>query len=179
MTVSVIAAVSENGVIGADGSVPWRIPSDVRSFVTITMGKPVIMGRKTWESLEGPLPGRANVVVTRREGYEADGAVVVHSPGEALEVARREAGDDVEVVVAGGASIYEALLPAADRMYLSRVHAEVEGDTRFPEVDREQWQTVHQVRVDREEDEHPYTFTLLRRIRREGSSGQAEEDVSG
>ena len=165
MTISLIAAVSRNGVIGADGGVPWHIPSDMRSFVTITMGKPLIMGRKTWESLKGALPGRTNIVVTRREGYEADGAVVVHSPEEALETARRAAGERGEVMVAGGSSIYEAFLPMADRMYLSRVEADVDGDTRFPEVDREEWRTVHEVRVDREEDEHPYTFVVLRRIR--------------
>ncbi len=171
MTVSIIAAVSRNGVIGADGSVPWRIPSDMRSFVTITMGKPLIMGRKTWESLEGPLPGRTSIVVTRRRGYEADGAEVARSPGEALQAARREAGEGGEVMVAGGASIYESLLPAADRMYLSRVEAEVEGDTRFPDVDWGEWEAIHQVRVDEEDDEHPYTFSVLRRTRPAGSAG--------
>ncbi|MDP2498867.1 MAG: dihydrofolate reductase [Candidatus Palauibacterales bacterium] len=169
MTISIIAAVARNGVIGADSGVPWHIPSDMRSFVTITMGKPLIMGRKTWESLKGALPGRTNIVVTRREDYEADGGVVVHSPEEALEAARRAAGESGEVMVAGGSSIYEAFLPAADRMYLSRVDADVEGDTRFPEVDWEEWQTLHEVRVDREEDEHPYTFMVLRRLRRQQS----------
>lgn len=169
MTLSIVAAVSRNGVIGADGGVPWHIPSDMRSFVTITMGKPLIMGRKTWESLKGALPGRTNIVVTRREDYWADGAVVAHSPEEALEAARRAAGERGEVMVTGGSSIYEAFLPAADRMYLSRVDADVEGDTRFPEVDWEEWQTVHEVRVDREEDDHPYTFMVLRRLRRQAS----------
>lgn len=169
MTISIIAAVSRNGVIGADGGVPWHIPSDMRSFVTITMGKPLIMGRKTWESLKGALPGRTNIVVTRRQDYEADGGVVVHSPEEALEAARRAAGERDEVMVAGGSSIYEAFLPAADRMYLSRVDADVEGDARFPEVDWEEWQTLHEVRVDRDEDEHPYTFMVLRRLRRQQS----------
>lgn len=169
MTISIIAAVSRNGVIGDDGGVPWNIPSDMRSFVTITMGKPLIMGRKTWESLKGALPGRTNIVVTRREDYEADGGVVAHSPEEALEAAMRAAGETGEVMVAGGSSIYEAFLPAADRMYLSRVDADVEGETRFPEVDWEEWQTVHEVRVDRDEDEHPYTFMVLRRLRRQQS----------
>ena len=169
MTISIIAAVSRNGVIGDDGGVPWHIPSDMRSFVTITMGKPLIMGRKTWESLKGALPGRTNIVVTRRDDYEADGGVVVHSPEEALEAARRAAGESGEVMVAGGSSIYEAFLPGADRMYLSRVDADVEGATRFPEVDWEEWKTVHEVRVDREEDEHPYTFMVLRRLRRQQS----------
>ena len=170
MTISLIAAVSRNGVIGADGGVPWHIPSDMRSFVTITMGKPLIMGRKTWKSLKGALPGRTNIVVTRREDYDADGAVVAHSPEEALEAARRAAGERGEVMVAGGSSIYEAFLPAADRMYLSRIEADVEGDTRFPDVDWEAWQTIHEVRVDREEDEHPYTFLVLRRLRRQESA---------
>lgn len=170
MTISIVAAVSRNGVIGADGGVPWHIPSDMRSFVTITMGKPLIMGRKTWESLKGALPGRTNIVVTRREDYGADGAAVAHSPEEALEAARRAAGERGEVMVAGGSSIYEAFLPAADRMYLSRVDADVEGDTRFPEVDWEEWQTIHEVRVDREEDDHPYTFMVLRRLRRQESA---------
>lgn len=166
MTVSVIAAVARNGVIGRDGDVPWRIPSDMESFVTITMGKPLIMGRKTWESLPGgALRGRTNIVVTRRRDYEADGATVVHSPAEALEAAREAAGPGGEVVVAGGSAIYEALLPQADRMYLSRVEAEVEGDTRFPEVDWSEWEAIHELPVDEEDDEHPYTFRVLRRKR--------------
>jgi dihydrofolate reductase len=123
------------------------------------------MGREMWEALDGAFPGRTSVVVTRREEYEADGATVAHSPEEALVVARRTAGPGGEVVVAGGSAIYDALLPEADRMYLSRVEAEVEGDTFFPEVDWSEWEAIYELPVDEEDDELPYTFRVLRRIR--------------
>lgn len=163
-TVSLIAAMDRNGVIGRDGEVPWRLPSDLRTFKTITMGKPVIMGRKTWESLPAPLPGRTNLVVTSRRGYEAEGGVVVHSPGDALSRAREEAEEGGEIMVAGGATIYRQLLPLTDRIYLTLVETDVEdGDTHFPSVDWGVWRTVHQLCVDEPEDDYRYTFKVLRR----------------
>lgn len=162
--VSLIVAMDRNGVIGREGEVPWRLPTDLRTFRTVTVGKPLVMGRKTWESLPGPLPGRTCVVVTSRSDYADEGAVVVHSPDEALARAREEAGETGEVVVAGGATIYRQFLPLADRIYLTLVEAEVEGgDTYFPSVDWGVWTAVHKLCVDDPEDEHPYTFKVLRR----------------
>jgi len=132
MRVTLIAAMSSDGVIGAGGGLPWHLPDDFRQFKRRTRGKPVIMGRKTWESLpRRPLPGRHNVVITRQAAYEAPGATVVRS----LEAALEAAGEAPEVMVLGGAQIYAAALPRADRMVLTHVDAEVPGDTRFPEVD--------------------------------------------
>lgn len=163
--ISLIVAMDRNGVIGRDGDVPWRLPTDLRTFRTITMGKPVVMGRKTWESLPAPLAGRTNIVVTSRRDYQAEEGVVVHSPDEALARARAEAGGSGEVVVAGGATIYRQFLPVADRIYMTLVEVEVPGggDTYFPSVDWGVWKTAYELCVDDPEDEHPYTFKVLRR----------------
>jgi dihydrofolate reductase len=140
--ITFIVAQSRNGVIGRNGALPWRLSSDLRHFKTLTLGKPVIMGRKTWESLpRKPLPGRDNIVVTRERGYPAGGAIVVHAPEAALviaeELARRSGVDEVAVI--GGAEIFSALLHRAQRIYLTEVDLEVEGDTRFPPLDRKEW----------------------------------------
>jgi dihydrofolate reductase len=131
MTISCIAAMSENGVIGRDGGIPWRLPSDLARFKKTTMGHAIVMGRRTWESLgKKPLPGRRHVVITRRKAYTAPpGVDVVSSFEEALERVRGEE----EVFVAGGEQVYAAALPVADRVYLTVVHAKIDGDTRFPD----------------------------------------------
>lgn len=143
--VALVVAVSRNGVIGRDGTLPWRLKSDVRFFKTITMGKPLVMGRKTWESLpRKPLPGRDNIVLTRHRGYEAAGATVVSDPEAALSKAQmfaRRANAD-EIAVIGGGEIYQLFLPMADRLYLTVVDLDVEGDTRFPAFDPAQWKDV-------------------------------------
>lgn len=138
---ALIVAVAENGVIGRDNSLPWRIPGDLRYFKRVTLGKPVIMGRKTWESIGRPLPGRHNVVVTRNASFRAEGADVVSSLDAALELAGGIADADgaEEVVVIGGAEIYRAALPMADRLYITEVHASVAGDSFLPEIDWDQW----------------------------------------
>ena len=128
--ISLIVAASENGVIGRDGNLPWRQSDDLRRFKAVTMGKPIVMGRKTWESIGRPLPGRQNIVVSRQPGLEIEGADVVTSPAAAVDVA---AGAN-EIMIIGGSEIYALFLPLADRVYLTRVHAEVEGDARFPEL---------------------------------------------
>jgi dihydrofolate reductase len=133
--VSLIAAVAANGVIGRDGGLPWRLPEDLKRFRALTLGHHIVMGRKTYESIGRLLPGRTTVIVTRQRDYAVPGAIVARSIEDAL---AQCAGDD-EVFVIGGAQIYQAALPIADRLYLTEVMAEVEGDTRFPAFDRQRW----------------------------------------
>ena len=134
MTISLVAAVARGGVIGRDNTIPWRIPADLARFREITMGHPVVMGRRTWDSIPArfrPLPGRRNFVVTRNPKWYGAGAERVGSLEEAL----RLVGDDAEVFVIGGAQIYTAALPLADELLLTEIDAEIEGDTLFPAVD--------------------------------------------
>jgi dihydrofolate reductase len=157
MRISCIAAMSENGVIGRDGGIPWRLPSDLARFKRTTMGHAIVMGRKTWESLgKKPLPGRRHVVITRRKGYSVPpGVDVVASFEEALERLR---GED-EVFVVGGEKVYASALPRADRVYLTVVHTQIEGDTRFPDPELRGFQLVSEER--READEaNPFAHTF-------------------
>lgn len=151
MEVVLVAAVAANGVIGAGGELPWHYPEDLRHFKETTTGHPVVVGRRTYESivdrLGGPLPGRTNVVLSTRDLDLPEGAVQARSVGEALEVAREAAGGD-RAFVAGGASVYEQFLPRADRMILTELDEAFDGDTYFPEWDRDEW-----VEVDRDEQE--------------------------
>jgi dihydrofolate reductase len=139
--ISLVVARAANGVIGNKGAIPWRLPEDMRHFKAITMGKPCVMGRKTWDSLpKKPLPGRTNIVVTRDRTFHADGAVVVHAFEEALK--RAEAESPEEIAVVGGAEIYRAALPCAARIHLTEVHADVEGDVHMPVFDSVAWHEV-------------------------------------
>ena len=142
MELSLIVARAANGCIGRDNKLPWYLPGDLKYFKRMTLGKPIIMGRKTWESLKGPLPGRCNIVITRQTGYEAEGARVVATLEEAIQLAESVALiDGVEdAVVIGGAEIYALALPKISRMYVTEVHADVEGDAFFPPFDPAQWQ---------------------------------------
>lgn len=135
MRISIIVATSANNVIGADGGLPWHLPEDLRRFREVTMGKPMIMGRATWDSIGRALPGRRSIVLTRQADFLAEGARVVGSVDEALAAA----GDVDEVMVIGGGEIYREFLPRTDRIYLTRLEADIQGDTRFPELDMEQW----------------------------------------
>ena len=136
-----VLAMADNGVIGNAGGIPWRIPEDLKRFKAITMGKPLIVGRKTWESFpKRPLPGRTNIVITRDASYAAEGAVVVHSLDAAL--SRAKAENPSEIVVAGGAEIYAAALPRADRIELTEVHVDAPGDTRLPPFDPSVWREM-------------------------------------
>lgn len=132
---TIIAAVARNGIIGRDNKMPWHLPEDLKHFKTLTMGHPMIMGRKTWESLPGRLPGRPHIVVTRNPVYRADGATVANS----LAAAIAAAGDSEAVFVIGGAELYAQALPLADHLELTEIDAEFEGDTRFPTWDRTAW----------------------------------------
>ena len=130
-----IAALARNGVIGARGKLPWRLPEDLRHFKQLTLSHPVIMGRRTWESLGKPLPGRENIVISRRPGFEAPGASVASSLEAAIALCM---GEPLAFVI-GGAEIYAAALPLADGLVLTEIDQDFEGDTRFPDWDRKQW----------------------------------------
>jgi dihydrofolate reductase len=138
VTVTIVAAVARNGVIGVDGGLPWRLPDDLRRFKELTLGHVLVMGRKTYESIGHPLPGRATIVVTRNPRWDAGVAEVrvVRSVDDAIEAA---AAIDPEAFVVGGAQVYAAALPIADRLELTWVDAEPDGDTRFPDVDWDEW----------------------------------------
>ena len=145
-TISLVLAMADNGVIGAHGKIPWRISEDMKRFKALTMGKPVIMGRKTWESLpQRPLSGRLNIVVTRNETFQADGAVTASSLERAIsEASKNEAG---EIMIIGGAEIYAAALPFARRIHLTEVHGNFQGETQIPKFSRDAW--IETAREDR------------------------------
>lgn len=164
---ALVVARARNGVIGRDGTLPWRLKSDMAWFKANTLGKPVIMGRKTWESLpKRPLPGRTNIVLSRDLSFETIGGVVCENFSEAVQIAREQAEDDGvdEVCVIGGSALFEAAMPRAKRLYLTEVLADVEGDVTFPPLDEAQWTEVR-----REEhpagpdDEYPFVLRVLER----------------
>ncbi|MBX3665183.1 MAG: dihydrofolate reductase [Burkholderiales bacterium] len=158
---SLIAAMAKNSVIGANGKIPWHLPNELQLFKRVTMGHPIVMGRKTHESIGRLLPGRTTVIVTRQRDYAVPGAVVVHSLEEAL---ARCAGDP-EIFVIGGGELYRAAMPLADRIYLTVVDAEPAGDTRMPEFDPVQWKQTgsEQFRSD-ERHAHDYRFEIHDRV---------------
>ncbi|WP_426415731.1 dihydrofolate reductase [Aestuariirhabdus sp. LZHN29] len=162
MRIAMIAAVAENGAIGINNKLPWYLPGDLRYFKAVTMGKPVIMGRKTFDSLRKPLPGRTNIVITRDLNYQPEGVKVVHSLEDGLELAQNIGlinGLD-EMMVIGGEQIYRLALEKADRLYLTKVYQSFDGDAWFPEVDLSQWSEVQ--REDHfSEDEPPMQFSYL------------------
>jgi dihydrofolate reductase len=142
--IAMIAAVAENGVIGSDQSIPWRIPSDTAFFKRTTMGKPMVMGRKQFETVGKPLPGRTNIIVTRQSGYQPEGVLVFSSIEAALAEAQRIAERDGvdEVMVIGGGEIYGQVLSQAERLYITHVDLSPEGEVRFPEIAPEEWSVV-------------------------------------
>lgn len=165
MRVSLIAAVSENDVIGCKGKIPWDLPADLQYFRHMTGDYPVIMGRRTYESIRRPLPGRQNIVITHRLDFHPLGCDVVHSLEEALECARKRCPEEVFVI--GGEEIYRAALPLADRIYLTRVHAEVEGDAMFPSLSDAEWHVVSSDRHGADEKHaYPFTFFIYERRKR-------------
>jgi dihydrofolate reductase len=143
LDIAIYVAIAENGVIGREGGLPWRLSSDLKRFKAGTMGKPIIMGRKTWQGLGRPLPGRLNIVVTRDRAFRAEGAEVAASLEDAIVLAKARArcmAGAEEICVIGGGEIYAQALPLADRLKVTHVLGEVEGDTRFPPIDPEIWQ---------------------------------------
>lgn len=162
MIISIITAIDNNRLIGRENGLPWKIPADLQFFKKVTMSKPIIMGRKTFESIGRPLPGRQNIVITRDETYTAEGCDVVYSIDDALDIA----GDVDEVMVIGGANIYQQCLEKCDRLYLSRVLGEFEGDAWFPEINFSDWQLKEKEdhKAD-EKNECDYSFQVFERIK--------------
>ncbi len=163
---AVMVAVAANGVIGNDQGLPWHLPGDLRYFKRVTLGKPIVMGRRTFESIGRALPGRTNIVISRNPGLSAEGISLAASLDEALEradeVARREAVD--EFVVIGGAQIYRLAIPKADRLYLTEVHARVPGDTVLPDIAWERWrETVREPHPAANADDYGYSFVVYER----------------
>lgn len=160
---SLVVAVARNGVIGRDNALPWRLPADLAYFKKVTLGHPVVMGRRTHESIGKPLPGRTNIVVTRNRDLVAPGCVVVGS----LEEAWKAAGDADEACVIGGTSLFEESLPGADLIHLTEVEADVEGDTYFPPFDRSQW-NEREVSRHPADERHAYPFRIVELTRKRG-----------
>lgn len=161
MIISLIAAMDKNRVIGQNGRLPWRLPADMRRFVELTLGKPVIMGRKTYESIPPkfkPLHGRTNIILTHNLDYDAPGCFVAHTIEEALAAA----DGAPEVMVIGGAAVYEQFLPRADRLYLTIIDAAFDGDATFPPYDHSAWTiTAREVHEPDEKNPYPYEFLTL------------------
>ncbi len=167
MSISLVVAVAENGVIGHEGQLPWRLSSDLKHFRRLTFGKPVIMGRKTFESIGKPLDYRDNIVVTRNADFWADGIEVVSSVEAALQLGQQLAHERQvdDVIVIGGAEIYKAVLDKADRIFLTRVHASPEGDTTFPELDPDEWrETICKHHEAGPRDDHDFSLIVLERM---------------
>lgn len=161
MIISIIAAMDIKGVIGLEGVLPWHLSADLKRFKAMTMGKPLIMGRKTYESIGRPLPGRKNIVLTQSQEFKAEGCTVVHSLEEALLVA----GEVDEVMIMGGSGIYDQSLDRANRLYITEVHAEVSGDVYFPEFDIGEWVEIK--REDHSADDKndfDYSFVVMERV---------------
>ncbi len=156
MRESLIVALAENGVIGRDGRLPWHLSADLRRFKQLTMGHTIVMGRKTFESIGRPLPGRTSIVVTRQPDYHPPGVVVAAS----LDEARRRAGGDRELFYIGGGEIYRQVLPQVERIYMTRVHAQITGDTVFPELAPGQWRLVERTEHAADEKDD-FSFSLL------------------
>ncbi|HEY8574333.1 dihydrofolate reductase [Phenylobacterium sp.] len=161
-------ARARNGVIGKDGTLPWRLKSDLQIFKQVTLGKPIIMGRKTWDSLPGkPLKGRTNIVLTRDGSFEPRGAIPCETFSEAVQIGREQAEEDGvgEVCVIGGASLFELALDRARKLYLTEVDAEVEGDVVLPPIDESRWREVHrEAHPASEVDQYPFTYRVLERL---------------
>lgn len=162
-----IVAVAENGVIGNDNALPWKLSSDLKRFKAVTWGKPVVMGRKTYLSIGQPLPGRDIIVLTRDTAFNADGVTVVHSLDEAFVKAEKaaQASNAAEIMVAGGADIYAQTINDADRLYLTTVHDTPEGDAKFPDWNKQDWQLIHSENLRASErDSAPTTYEVYDRI---------------
>ena len=162
MILTLVVAMADNRVIGHQGGMPWHLPADLRYFRHTTLGKPIVMGRRTHEAIGRPLPGRHNIVISTKPGYRAEGCTVVTS----LEAALAAAGEAPEVMLIGGGQLYRQVLPRADRIHLTEVHARPEGDVTFPELDPAEWRETHREAHPADaHNPHPYDFVVLERVR--------------
>ena len=160
MIVSIIAAIGKNRVIGNDNNLPWRLPADMKRFRKLTLGKQVVMGQRTFESIGKALPGRTNIVLSNNPGFRAKDCLVAHSLEEALNAAKEE-----EVMIVGGESVYKQFLPLADRMYLTLIDEEFAGDAYFPEYNSEEWEEKER-RDCQPDDKNPYNYAFVTLQRR-------------
>lgn len=161
MTISLIVAVSENQVIGKDNKLIWRLPNDLKLFKSLTMGHKMIMGRKTFESIGKPLPGRTTVIITRQKDYTAEGCIVTHSLSEALSIA----GNEEEVFIIGGDQIFKEAFPIADKVYFTRVHHAFEGDTFFPVLSENEWEVTDQ-HYHKADEKHLYDYSFITYVKK-------------
>lgn len=161
MILSLIVGMDEDRVIGQDGAMPWHLPADLKHFKQTTLGKPLVMGRRTFEAIGKALPGRRNIVLTRNRSFEAPGCEIARSLDQAIELC----ADAEEVMIVGGAAVYEQALPRADRIYLTRVHGRFHGDTRFPAFDHDEWEVAH-LRNRPADERNPYALTFIELHRR-------------
>jgi dihydrofolate reductase len=159
MIISLIAAMGHNRVIGKDNSLPWKLSADMKRFKELTSGKPVIMGRKTFESIGKPLPNRTNIIITRDKDYKTESCVVVHSVEEALKAAK----GNKEIMIIGGEQIFKQFLPIANKMYLTFIDEDFEGDAYFPEYNKSEWK---EVKKEEHNNELKYAFVDLERIKK-------------
>ena len=167
MKLSLIVAISENAVIGRGGELPWHLAADLRRFKRLTMGHAILMGRKTWESIGRALPGRTSIVITRQTDYQTgdDKTLLASSLDEALKIASQADCEQDHLFIIGGAAIYEMALPRADRLYVTRIHANVEGDVSFPPVDWSQWQLKEQSHHSADLlNDYNYSFEMYERM---------------
>ena len=174
MRVSIIAALTSNNVIGRDNGLPWHLSTDLKRFKTLTMGHHLIMGRRTFDSVGKPLPGRTNVVITRNEGFRPNGVLVVHTLEDAIRIAL-DAGDE-EPFIAGGGEIFEHSIHRANRMYLTRIHVELQGDAFFPDFDDvSEWTLVDSEHFEPDEkNDYPFSFLTYDRVADAGHAIPAE-----
>lgn len=162
MKISIIVAMDRNNIIGIDNDLPWRLSSDLKRFKAITMGKPIIMGRKTHESIGRPLPGRENIIITRDESYKAEGCTVIHNIDDLIVFCKAQD----EIMIMGGAEIYRQTLSKADKLYLTEVHAEVDGNIVFPKLEKSEWEEVTRENHSADEkNEYDYSFVILEKVR--------------
>ncbi len=165
MKIALIVAASQNHVIGLDNQLPWHLPEDLQYFKAVTMGKPILMGRKTYDSIGRPLPGRVNIVLTRDTNWTAQGVEVVNNLDAAIAASEKacKAADVDELMIIGGEQIYRKFLPVANKLYLTKVEAEVEGDAYFPVIDSNQWRQVAE-KIPEKVGNYSYRFVILERI---------------
>lgn len=164
MSICLVVAAAENNVIGIDNKMPWHLPKDLQYFKQVTMSKPIIMGRKTFDSIGRPLPGRENIVITRQQEWQHDGVHVVNNIGAAIEFAE-QLSPHSDVMIIGGAEIYRQSLERADKIFLTRVYTELDGDAFFPSLDAAQWREIScEKHAACERNPYPYAFCVLERV---------------
>ncbi len=154
--ISFVVAIGQNNVMGKDNAIPWHIPADLKFFKKVTMGHPIVMGRKTYDSIGKPLPGRENIIMTRNQHYAQEGCTIIHTVEELLKLEEK----NEEVCVIGGAEIFKITFPHADRLYLTKINHEFEGDTFFPDFDESEWKIISEEKGPKDE-KNPYDYTFF------------------